>query len=71
MSRTYNNIRIANSNVGVINTGNLARIDAAITISAGTEYAEFAARLKDVVEKIAADQAATAEMKRTHTRKTA
>jgi hypothetical protein len=64
MSRTYNSIRIANSNVGVINTGNLARIDAAVTISQGTETAEFGARLKDLVEKIVADQTATNEQKK-------
>ncbi|WP_431014677.1 hypothetical protein [Bradyrhizobium pachyrhizi] len=64
MSRTYNNIRIANSNIGVINTGNLARIDAAITISEGTERAEFAARLKDLVESIASERAVAPEVKR-------
>lgn len=64
VSRTYNNIRIANSNVGVINTGNLARIDAAITISQGTETAEFAARLKDLVEKIASEKSAAPDVKR-------
>lgn len=36
-TRAYNNIHINNSNIGVVNTGNLARIDAAITISTGTE----------------------------------
>jgi len=35
MARTYNNISISNSNVGVVNTENLARIDAAITIRRG------------------------------------
>ncbi|MGY4434855.1 hypothetical protein ACVWWO_007332 [Bradyrhizobium sp. F1.13.1] len=33
MARTFNNINISNSNVGVLNRGNLARIDAAITIA--------------------------------------
>jgi hypothetical protein len=64
MSRTYNSIRIANSNIGVVNTGNLARIDAAVTISQGTEAAEFGARLKDLVEKIIADKAATNDQKK-------
>lgn len=64
MSRTYNNIKIANSNIGVINTGNLARIDAAITISQGTESAEFGARLKDLVESIAKNDQATNEKKK-------
>src|SRR6266480_4272438 len=35
MANTYNNISISNSSVGVVNTGNLARIDAAITMSQG------------------------------------
>jgi hypothetical protein len=64
MSRTYNNIRISNSNVGVLNTGNLARIDAAITISQGTEAAEFGARLKDLIQAIDADKGATADVKK-------
>jgi hypothetical protein len=49
---TYNNIHITNSSVGVINTGNLARIDAAITISKGTDGEEFGARLKDLTDSI-------------------
>lgn len=64
MSRTYNNIRIAHSNIGVINTGNLARIDAAITISQGTETAEFGARLKDLIESIVASKEATNQQKK-------
>ncbi|MGJ5050347.1 hypothetical protein ACQR09_25055 [Bradyrhizobium oligotrophicum] len=64
MSRTYNSIRVASSNIGVINTGNLARIDAAITISQGTDQAEFAARLKDLVETVAAEKAATPQQKK-------
>jgi hypothetical protein len=51
-SRTYNNINISNSKVGVLNTGNLARIDAAITMSQGTELEEFGARLKDLTDTI-------------------
>lgn len=51
-SKTYNNIHITNSNVGVINTGNLAKIDAAITISRDTDAEEFGARLKDLTDAI-------------------
>ncbi len=64
MARTYNSIRIANSNIGVINTGNLARIDAAVTITQGTEIADFGARLKDLVETIVADQTLASEKKK-------
>ena len=56
-SKTFNNIQITNSTVGVINTGNLAKIDAAITISKGTESEEFGARLKDLTDAILRDTA--------------
>ena len=49
---TYNNIKIQNSTVGVVNTGNLQRIDAAITMSKGMDSEEFGARLKDVTDTI-------------------
>lgn len=54
-ARTYNNIHVTNSNVGVINTGHLAKIDAAIEISKGTDSEEFGARLKDLMETILND----------------
>lgn len=60
-SNTYNNISIQNSNVGVVNTGNLARIDAAITMSKGTETEEFGARLKDLTQAILSQEALAAE----------
>jgi hypothetical protein len=63
MSRTYNNISISNSNVGVVNTGNLARIDAAITMSKGTETEEFGARLKDLTQAILANAEIAKEQK--------
>lgn len=62
-SRTYNNIHIANSNVGVVNTGHLARIDAAITISKGTEAEEFGARLKDLTDAIVNDAVLDAQLR--------
>src|SRR4051812_20740802 len=34
---TYNNISISNSQVGVLNTGELAKIDAAITLTKGSD----------------------------------
>jgi hypothetical protein len=62
-SRTYNNIHITGSTVGVINTGNLARIDAAITMSKGTEAEEFGARLKDLTDAILRENELDAELK--------
>jgi len=63
MANTYNNINISNSNVGAVNTGNLARIDAAITMSKGTEAEEFGARLKDLTQAILADTKVSVETK--------
>lgn len=34
---TYNNIRVENSQIGVLNTGNVAKIDAAITLTKGSD----------------------------------
>lgn len=62
-SGTYNNIHITNSNVGVVSTGDLARIDAAITISEGTEAEEFGARLKDLTDAILNDVASGAQLR--------
>jgi hypothetical protein len=63
MATTYNNISISNSNVGVVNTDNLARIDAAITMSQGTETEEFGARLKDLTEAVLSDAAISRDLK--------
>jgi hypothetical protein len=51
-ANTFNNINITNSKVGVVNTGNLARINAAIEITKGQPTEEFGARLKDLTEAI-------------------
>jgi hypothetical protein len=37
---TYNNITISESQIGVVNTGDLVRIDAAITLSKGSDVEE-------------------------------
>jgi hypothetical protein len=50
---TFNNINISNSKVGVVNTGDLARINAAIEITKGQPTEEFGARLKALTETIA------------------
>ncbi len=62
-SHTFNNIKISNSNVGVVNTGNLARIDAAITMSQHTDMEEFGARLKDLTDAILSDTKASKDEK--------
>jgi hypothetical protein len=49
---TFNNINITNSKVGVVNTGDLVRINAAIEITKGKPTEEFGARLKDLTEAI-------------------
>ncbi|SIP93611.1 hypothetical protein SAMN05880561_101315 [Rhizobium sp. RU33A] len=62
--RTYNNIHVTNSNVGVINTGNLAKIDAAITMSVGTDAEEFGARLKDLTDAVLQEASVDDDAKR-------
>lgn len=62
-ARAYTNIHIANSNVGVVSTGNLARIDAAITITTGTDQEEFGARLKDLTDAIVNEASLNGDMR--------
>jgi len=45
-----NNIRITNSTVGVINTGDLARIDAVITLTKDTDVEQVGTAIKAVME---------------------
>lgn len=47
-----NNINVANSNIGMISTGDFSKINATIDVSMGSEREEFGARLKDAVEII-------------------
>jgi hypothetical protein len=61
---TFNNIRISNSTVGAVNTGNLARINAAIEITKGQPTEEFGARLKLLTEAIANSNEASAEVRK-------
>lgn len=58
---TFNNIRITNSTVGAVNTGNVARINAAIEITKGQPTEEFGARLKLLTEAIANSNEASAD----------
>jgi hypothetical protein len=50
---TLNNISITNSQVGVLNTGAIERIDAAITLSRGSDAAVVAEKLKSLIELVA------------------
>jgi hypothetical protein len=61
---TFNNIRITNSTVGAVNTGNLARINAAIEITKGQPTREFGARLKLLTEAIANSNEASADVRK-------
>jgi uncharacterized Zn ribbon protein len=44
----YNNINVSNAQIGVINTGDLAKIDAAITLSAGSDADAIGRIVKDL-----------------------
>lgn len=52
-ANTFNNIRISNSTIGAVNTGNFARINAAIEITKGQPTEEFGAKLKVLIEAVA------------------
>lgn len=47
-----NNINIANSSVGLINTGDLARIDAAITLTKSTDVESIGAQLQRLTQAV-------------------
>jgi hypothetical protein len=48
----YNNIRISNSTVGVFSTGDLARIDAVITLTKDTDVEAIGETLKNLTQTI-------------------
>ena len=48
----YNNIRISNSTVGVLNTGDLARIDAVITLTKDTDVEAIGDILKNLTQAV-------------------
>src|ERR1700680_2785548 len=48
----YNNIKISNSTVGVLNTGDLARIDAVITLTKHTDVEGVGEQLKGLTQAI-------------------
>jgi hypothetical protein len=47
-----NNIRVTNSNVGVLNTGDLARIDAVITLTRSTDVEAIGAQLQRLTQTV-------------------
>jgi hypothetical protein len=49
---TYNNINIANSTVGVINTGDLAKIDAVITLTKDSDVEDIGTAIKTLTQAI-------------------
>jgi hypothetical protein len=59
-----NNFNITNSQIGVINTGDLAKIDAAITLTAGTDAEAVGHQLKELTQAIIDAQDIAAETKK-------
>ncbi len=48
----YNNIKINNSTIGVINTGDLAKIDAVITLTKETDIEQIGQKLMELTQAI-------------------
>lgn len=48
----YNNIKINQSTVGILNTGDLAKIDAVITLSKETDIEQIGMQLKELTQAI-------------------
>jgi hypothetical protein len=48
----YHNIHVTNSNVGMINTGDLAKIDALITVTKGSDAEEAGQQIKALAQAI-------------------
>jgi hypothetical protein len=59
-----NNFNVTNSQIGVINTGDLRRIDAAITLTAGTDAEAVGHQLKELTQAIIDAQDMAAETKK-------
>jgi hypothetical protein len=60
----YNNINVSNAQIGVINTGDLAKIDAAITMTAGSDADAVGRIVKGLTEAIVNAQDIAAENKK-------
>lgn len=65
MSRpmTNNHITISNSSVGVLNTGDLAKINAVITITEGSDAEELGRTIKEFAQAVVDSDAITKEQK--------
>jgi hypothetical protein len=48
----YNNIQVTNSQIGVINTGDLAKIDAAITMTTGSDADAIGRQLRELTQAV-------------------
>jgi hypothetical protein len=51
-SAVYNNIKVTNSQVGMINTGDLAKIDAAITMTAGSDADAIGRQVRELTQAV-------------------
>jgi len=58
------NIHISGSQVGVLNTGDLAKIDAMVTLTKGSDAEEFGAAMKSLTEAVVQSQDMQADTKR-------
>jgi Zn-dependent M16 (insulinase) family peptidase len=63
-AHVYNNISVTNSQVGVINTGDLAKIDAAITMTEGSDADSVGQQLKALTQAIIDSNQLTADAKK-------
>jgi hypothetical protein len=61
---TLNNIKISNSNVGVVNTGTIGKVDAAVTVMRQAGEADAATAIAKLTEAVLASVDASHEQKR-------
>lgn len=61
---TLNNIKISNSNVGVVNTGTVAKVDAAVTVMRQSGENDAATAIAKLTEAVLASVDASDEQKR-------
>lgn len=62
-SAIYNNFNVNNSQIGVLNTGDIAKIDAAITLSKGSDLENFGDTLKIFTQEIVNSTSISIEQK--------
>jgi hypothetical protein len=61
---TQNNITISNSSVGVVNTGDLAKINAVITLTEGSDAAELGTAIRQLTQAVLDSGEIAADTKR-------